>query len=320
MPRPEFPKTVVEFQQRFATEEACRQYLFQCRWPDGFVCPRCACRECFRHGQRKLAQCKACGYQASVTAGAVMHRTRTPLTTWFWAAFLVSTHTPGFSAAQWQRYAGIRNYKVAFHLLHKLRAAMVRPDRERLRGRVEVDETYIGGPKEGKRGRGAAGKTLVVGALEVLDEGQRQERVGRLRLRRIPDASAASLHGFIRDMVEPGALLRTDDWTGYQGLSGQKYVHEVVGPRESDHVHRTLGNLKTWLKGTHHGVSPKHLQAYLNEFVFRHNRRRTPMAAFQTVLGLASHATAPTYRQLHDAGAACGWTHPNLLGHSESRA
>jgi len=318
MPRPEFPKTVLEFQQRFSTEEACRQYLFQCRWPEGFVCPRCSCRKYFR--QRHLAQCKACGYQVSVTAGTVMHRTRTPLTTWFWAAFLVSTHTPGFSAAQFQRYAGIRNYKVAFHMLHKLRAAMVRPARDRLRGLVEVDETYIGGPKEGKRGRGAAGKALVAAALEVLDEGEKKERAGRLRLRIIPDASAASLHGFIQDAVGPGATIRTDDWSGYEGVPRHGYVHQIVGPKEVEHIHRTFGNLKTWLEGTHHGVSRKHLQAYLNEFVFRHNRRRTPMAAFQTVLGLASHATAPTYRQLLAAGTKGGWVHPNLLGVSESRS
>ena len=246
-----------------------------------------------------------------------MHRTRTPLTTWFWAAFLVSTHTPGFSAAQFQRYAGIRNYKVAFHLLHKLRAAMVRPAGDRLRGLVEVDETYIGGPKPGKRGRGAAGKTLVAAALEVLDEGEKKERAGRLRLRMIRDASAASLHGFIQDAIGPGATIRTDDWSGYEGVPGHGYVHQLVGPKEAEHIHRTFGNLKTWLEGTHHGVSRKHLQAYLNEFVFRHNRRPTPMAAFQTVLGLASHTTAPTYRQLLAAGTKGGWVHPNLLGGSE---
>jgi len=320
MGRPEFPQTVLEFQRRFSTEEACREYLFACRWPDGFVCPRCGGHECFRHGQRPLRQCKACGYQVSVTAGTVLHRTRTPLTTWFWAAFLISTHTPGFSAVQLQRYAGIGHYKVAFHLLHKLRAAMVRPDADRLRGLVEVDETYLGGPQEGKRGRGAAGKVLVAAALEVLNDGEKKERAGRLRLRIIPDASAVSLQGFIRAMVAPGARIRTDDWSGYQGLAHGGYEHEVVRPPEAEHVHRTFGNLKCWLQGTHHGVSEKHLQAYLNEFVFRHNRRRTPMAAFQTVLGLASHAPAPTYRQLHRAGAAGGWAHPKILGDSESRA
>lgn len=320
MARPEFPQTVQEFQQRFSTEDACRQRLFQCRWPEGFVCPRCSWREYFRHPHRHLTQCKACGYQVSVTAGTVMHRTRTPLTTWFWAAFLVSTHTPGFSAAQFQRYAGIRNYKVAFHLLHKLRAAMVRPAGDKLRGLVEVDETYIGGPQEGKRGRGAAGKSLGVAALEVLDEGEKKERAGRLRLRHIPDASAVSLIGFIQDAVGPGATIRTDDWSGYEGVARHGYVHQVVRPKEAEHVHRTFGNLKTWLEGTHHGVSGKHLQAYLNEFVFRHNRRRTPMAAFQTVLGLASHATAPTCRQLLAAGTKDGWVHPNLLRSSELKS
>jgi transposase-like protein len=243
-----------------------------------------------------------------------MHRTRTPLTKWFLASFLATTHTPGFSALQFQRYAGIPTYETAFNMLHKLRAGMVRPDRDKVRGFVEVDETYIGGPHEGKRGRGAEGKAIVAAAIEVLDEGQRktQRRVGRLRMRVIPDVSARSLVGFVKENVEQGSVVITDDFQSYDPLHAAGFTHHVVSDsRQMEHIHRAFGNLKTWLEGTHHGVSEKHLQAYLNEFVFRFNRRRTPMAAFQTVLGMASHAQGPTYAKLYGVGRAGGWIHPN---------
>lgn len=313
MARPDFPKTVLEFQQRFATDEACADYLFRSRWPDGFRCPGCGAKRFSEIQTRRLYQCLSCGYQASVTAGTVMHRTRTPLSKWFWAAYLVTTHTPGFSALQFQRQAGIPSYETAFNMLHKLRAGMVRPEREKIHGKVEVDETYIGGPKVGRRGRGAEGKVIVAGAIEVVGDSVR-----RLRLRVVPDVSARSLMGFAKAYVERGSTVNTDDLSSYNGLSAAGYRHVVVGPMELEHLHRAFSNLKLWLLGTHHGVSPKHLQADLNEFVFRHNRRRTPMAAFQTVLGLGSHARSPTYAELYAVGRG-GWVHPNPRGKSESR-
>jgi len=238
-----------------------------------------------------------------------MQDTRTPLRIWFLGAFLVATHTPGFSALQFQRYTGLKHYKVAFNILHKLRAAMVRPDRDKIRGIVEADETYVGGPKAGRPGRGAEGKVLVAAALEVPSSRERSSRVGRLRLRIVPDASARSLVGFIKANVEVGSAIRTDDWQSYAPLARMGYRHQVLPSTEMLRIHHIFGNLKTWLRGTHHGVSQKHLQAYLNEFVFRHNRRRTPMAAFQTVLGLATHAEGPTYASLSRA-----WVHPNPWG------
>ena len=316
MPRPDFPKTVLDFQQRFSTEKACRDYLFRCRWPEGFRCPRCEGAKAWYLKDRPIIRCAACRYDASLTAGTVMQDTRTPLVKWFWAAFLATTHTPGFSALQFQSYVGLKNYKVAFNMLHKLRSAMVRPDRDMIHGFVEVDETYIGGPHEGKRGRGAEGKAIAAAAIEVLDEGQRktQQRVGRLRMRVIPDVSARSLVGFVQDNVEQGSVVITDDFHSYDPLAAAGFAHHVVDSKDMEHIHRTFGNLKTWLEGTHHGVSEKHLQAYVNEFVFRHNRRRTPMAGFQTALSLASHAQGPTYRQLYAAGERRGWIHPNPWG------
>ncbi len=178
MPRPDFPKTVLEFQRRFATEDACLRYLIDSRWPDGFVCPRCRWREAYWKAPRKLFQCKVCGYQTSVTAGTVLHRSKMPLVQWFWAAYLVTTHTPGLSALQFARQIGLKNYETAFQMLHKLRAAMVKEGQARLSGTVEVDECYIGGERHGKGGRGALGKVLVAGAVEV-----RGRSAGRIRLR-----------------------------------------------------------------------------------------------------------------------------------------
>jgi len=237
-----------------------------------------------------------------VTAGTVLHGTRTALTLWFWAAYLVTTHTPGMSAVQLRRQLGMARYETAWTLLHKLRRAMVRPDREVLHNEVEADEAYVGGREEGlSGGRRLEGKALVVGAVEVRGRG-----CGRTRLRVVPDASARSLTGFIRTNVEPNTIVWTDGWQGYASLAGMGYRHRprtqgtpqqalVLLPR----IHQVFGNLQTWLRGTHHGVSTKHMQAYLDEFTFRFNRRRTPMAAFQTLLGLGGQQSPTTYKELY---------------------
>lgn len=318
MPRPPFPTTFFEFQSRFPDESSCAKFLIESRWPDGFKCPKCGNgREFYWIEKRKQMQCHDCRHQTSITAGTVLHHTQQPLRTWFLAAYLMTTQTPGESAVQFQRQAGI-SYETAFMLMHKLRAAMVRTDREKLRGVVEVDETLIGGaaPDEGGRSHGGK-KALVVGAVEVRDR-----YAGRIRLQVIPDASRSSLEGFIRGNIESGSQIRTDAWASYKELGrlGYEYVRQVEGKPERaaiilPHVHRVFANLKTWLLGTHHGrVSHQHLQAYLNEFTFRYNRRKTPMAAFQTLLGLVEERRGPTYEGLY--GVAKGeteWIHPNPL-------
>ena len=186
MPRPGFPRTVLEFQRQFSTDDACLQYLADSRWPDGFICPRCAGRAASWISTRKVFECKQCRTQTSVTAGTVMHRSKMPLPVWFWGAYLVTTHTPGLSALQFARQLDL-HYETAFQMLHKLRAAMVRQRRARLCGAVEVDETYIGGERSGKAGRGAYGKVLVAGAVEVVGT-----RAGRVRLKKIRSASERS--------------------------------------------------------------------------------------------------------------------------------
>jgi len=235
-----------------------------------------------------------------------LHRTRRPLTEWFWAAYLVATHKPGLSALQLQRQLGISRYETAWAMLQKLRRAMVRPDREPLHEKVEVDETYIGGPEAGLRGgRQLQGKALVVAAVEI-----RGRASGRVRLRVVRDASADSLCGFVKATVEPGAIIVTDGWVGYGPLKTMGYRHRprIQGtPPEASRllprVHRVSGNLQTWLRGTHHGVGHRHLQAYLDEFTFRFNRRRIPMAAFQTLLGLGGQQAPTTYKELYGVEA-----------------
>ena len=191
--RPTFPRTFPEFVRRFSSEDACRQYLFDSRWPDGFQCPRCGNTEAYARPDRPILRCTGCGKEYSATAGTVMHRSRQPICNWLWAAYLVVTDKRGISAVQLQQQLGIERYETAFNMLHKLRAAMVNPAREKLRGTVEVDETYIGGPEPGKRGRGAQGKALVVGAVEVRETSRGSTRPGRLRLKRIGNATRRTL-------------------------------------------------------------------------------------------------------------------------------
>lgn len=301
-----YPKNIIEFQDMFASEQDCEEYLYKSRWPDGFICPKCGDRE-FYYTSGHLFRCKSYGHPTSVTSGTVMHRTKLPLRLWFWAAYLMTTGTPGISAVQLQRKLGIKRYEPVFNILHKLRSSMVRHDRDRIFGTVEVDETYIGGPTTGgKRGRGTK-KAIVVAVVE-----HKGKYMGRIRLRKIPDVTEHSLLTFIKDTVEPGSYVETDGFSSYQNLKKHGYKHRPIAPDDVDlalpRAHIVFSNLKTWIKGTFHGVSAKHLQAYLNEFVFRFNRRKTPMAAFQTILGLGSHVEKwPEYKTLYKGK----WIHPN---------
>jgi transposase-like protein len=308
--RPDFPRSIVDFQERFPDNAACLDYLADSRWPEGFRCPACGGRRSWVLERRHLWECAECHQQTSITAGTVMHGTRTSLRLWFWAAYLVATHTPGISAVQLQRQLGISRYETAWLILQKLRRAMVAPEREPLSGEVEVDETLVGGHHEGRRGgRQREGKALVGVIVEIRGQGS-----GRLRLVALPDASRDTLTKLVEEFVVPGAIVHTDGWPGYGRLADAGYRHRPRPQRRDlpdaqkllPRAHRAASNLKTWLQSTHRGVSPEHLQAYLDEFVFRHNRRRTPMAAFQTLLGLGALHEPSTYREIvtHDSQAA----------------
>jgi transposase-like protein len=272
----DYPRNLAEFERRFGTEEVCRDYLVQLRWPDGFHCPRCECGK-FWPQRIILLQCAACDYQSSVTAGTIFQDTHAPLTLWFRAIWYITSQKNGTSALGLQRILGLGSYRTAWTWLHKLRRAMVRTGRDRLHGRVEVDETFVGGEEDGIFGRRRGDKSLIVIAVEVEGRG-----LGRVRLRSIPDASAASLHPFVVDSIEPGSTVHTDGWQGYKGLEQKGYACEatVIGKQRKDaiqllpHVHLVVSLLKRWLLGTHQGaVSRAHLAYYLDEFTFRFNRR-----------------------------------------------
>lgn len=310
MPRPSFPKTLRQFQSQFATEEACREYLAQCRWPDGFICPRCGHRRAYAIGDNALWQCAGCRYQASVTAGTILHRTKTPLTVWFWAAYLMSTDKRGLSALLLQRQLGLGNYETAWMMLHKFRRAMVNVSREALRGEVEVDDTWIGGTQAGLRGsRQLKGRKAALVLVAVEKRGQ---ATGRVRMEVIPDFKAATLLSFLKKYVSPGTKIYTDGLKSYVGLEEEGYGHvSRIQPSRAELrkgtksvvplADRAIGNLQQWLIGTYHGVSKEQLQVYLDEFVFRHNRRKQPMAAFQTLLGLGTTKAPTPYQQIRGA-------------------
>lgn len=270
----QYPKTLIELEKQFITDDACREYLFQIRWPNGFQCPQCQGQK-FWKTNRKLYHCANCGYQTSVTAGTIFQDTRYPLKIWFMAIWYVVSQKNGISALGLQRILGFTRHQTAWKWLHRLRIAMVRPGRDRLSGIVEVDEAYIGGKHKGKRGRGSEGKSLVFIAAEDKDG-----HIGRIRLCLIPDASEKSLIPAISNTIEPGSVVLSDGWKGYINLPSKGYQHNVirqssdVGENLLPLVHIAISLLKRWLLGTHQGaVRQSHLEYYLDEFTFRFNRR-----------------------------------------------
>jgi hypothetical protein len=301
----DFPRSLSEFQSHFPDEAACVRYLFAARWPDGFACPACG------HGKGWQLQtkawtweCAARGQQTSVTAGTIMHHSKLPLTVWFWAAYLMATHSNGISALQLQRQLGLGSYKSAWLLCAKLRRSMVAPGRSPLSGVIEVDETEIAcrgkdDPPTGGGRRSHQGKILVVGAVEVADGGAGPDRI---RLRQIADYSAHSLHAFVTANLAPGATAKTDGWSGYAGAPGVTHDPHVIGKMAAHivlpWVHRIFSNLKLWALGVYHGLRRKHVQSYLDEFVFRFNRRRTRPAAFRSLLGIAAVHAPLSYNML----------------------
>jgi predicted RNA-binding Zn-ribbon protein involved in translation (DUF1610 family) len=305
-------RSLTEFQTAFPDEASCAAFLFERRWPDGFVCTACGnARAAALKSRAYTYECYGCGRQTSITAGTAMHRTRLPLTAWFWAAHLMSTHSNGMSARQLEDQLGL-TYRTAWLLAQKLRRSMVDPDREPLEGVVEVDQAEI--PfREGDTffEPGNAGKILVIGAVEVIDRDTNQPkprrkhakyldtRSGRIRLAMIADNSAASLEAFVRANVKPGATLLTDGHSSYPGLTDYRHDPHVVGKMAGHAVlpwiHRVFSLLKRWGLGTYHGLRRKHVDTYLDEFVFRYNRRFYRHASFETVLGLTARHPPSSY-------------------------
>lgn len=299
----EFPKNMVEFMERFADEKACREYLVGVRWPQGFVCPSCKSTTGWTTA-RGTTFCGSCRRQTSPTSGTVFHKSRVGLRPWFLAMWLGCTQRTGLSAKGLQREVGLGSYQTAWLMLQKLRQAMVRIGRDKLRGSVEADETYLGGEEEGVTGRKLVNKALIAVAVEL--DGR---KVGRVRLRHVPDASGESLGGFIAESVEPGSAIHTDGWAGYNGLKAAGYKHRVTPTADDEdlavkafpHVHLVASLLKRWLGATHQGrVGHKHLQGYLDEFCFRFNRRRSEHVGkiFHRLSEQLVLRQSSTYRQL----------------------
>lgn len=307
MPRPSFSKTLRQFQSDFASEQSCQRYLEACRWPDGFICPRCGYVRAYELVNQRRRQCAKCRHQVSLTSGTILHRTKIALTAWFWAAYLMTTDKRGISALFLQRQLGLPSYETAWMMLHKLRRAMVNLSRERLHGEIEVDDTWVGGEQAGLRGsrqlkdRRAA---LVLVAVERRGKGS-----GRVRMAVIPDFKAATIIPFLAQNVELGSTIYTDGLKSFAGLTEAGYKHIArKQPLRSELrkgaksavplADRAIGNLQQWLIGTYHGVSKAQLPAYLDEFVFRYNRRKTPAPAFQTLLGLGTGRPSTGYEQI----------------------
>lgn len=274
----DYPRDILELERSFPDEESCRDYLFQLRWPEGFTCPKCNNSD-FWKASRGRIMCNVCRHQTTITAGTIFEGTRKPLTLWFRAIWYVTCDKQGVSAKSLQHVLGLRKYSTAWTWLHKLRRAMIDPNRDRLSGLVEVDETFVGGLESGVDGRQTVTKSLVIIAVE--DKGR---KMGRIRMSVIPDASRIHLHAFIEEAIKPGSTIHSDGLQAYRGIESQGYIHKrtcVQGRKDGldaiallPKIHTVASLLKRWLDGTHQGaVSPKHLIYYLDEFTFRFNRR-----------------------------------------------
>ena len=304
-----FPATLLEFHEAFPDEEACWAWLRRARWPRGFRCPRCDHRRSCRLRARGLEQCAACRYQASLTAGTVLHGTRVPLRLWFLALFFVGRHKQGISALQLQRDTGLGSYRTAWLLLHKVRSALGPKPGELLSGLVEADETYLLAPHEkGRAGGRAPGRKVLVGVVVE------RRGWGRARLDVLESHSfERDLGPFVRGAIEaPRTTVRTDGLDGYRPLAqaGIRHERRVQGPDRSraprllPASHAVFYHLKAWLRGTFRGVSRRHLPAYLNEFSYRFSHRhQDPGIAGLILRDLVTHPPFP-YARLTAEGSA----------------
>ena len=316
---PEFPVNQLDFQRMFPSETECLRYWERLRWPSGFVCEECGVTgEPYRPAKRpRVLKCRSCLHETSLTAGTVMHRSKTSIHVWFWAAYMLSTQTDGISALEVQKKLGILRYETAFQVLHKLRAVMVRPDRDKIGAEwpLEIDITFVGGKHKGGV-QGKTNKAPVIIAVEIRRREIRDPRTskitqrslaGRIRLQKVPDKSASSVDRFAKECVAPGAVIVSDDGTEFTNLLSSGYAHRPIpirGDRVKMDAHLPMvstvtANLKTWIDGTFHGICKQHMQAYLNQFMFRFNRRFYRQPSFRTLLGLGARQSGQSYETLY---------------------
>ena len=300
----DFPKSEIEFDHRFMDESACYDYLFKMKWPQGFSCFECG-HNAYWISSRHIYICQRCERQYSLTAGTVMDSSKKPINYWFKAMWWFTTRKSGVNAVNLKDLLGLGSYSTAWLWLQKLRRCTIRIGREKLSGNIEVDEFYIGGRNPGKRGRGSKGKTAVVTAVE-----RKGKRLGRIRLKVIPDCSADSLVSFINEYIEPASHITTDGWKGYQPVDDDIYTHHQVFQTkavEKDSVlpgvHLVASLVKRVIRGTHQcRFEPKYLQNYLDEYVFRFNRRtsRSVGKKFMRIVQQVTHSTKLTYQDIKD--------------------
>jgi len=311
----DYPATWSEFQDWFASDDACAAYLEQLRWPQGYFCPACGLADVPGRATRDRLICRACRHQCSVTAGTIFDKTRTSLRVWFAAAWYITSQKQGVSALGLQRALGLGSYQTAWAMLHRFRRAMVRPDRDLLQGTVEVDEAYLALRRESAESRKAARSkahdrshlVATAVAVEVLEP----KGFGRIRLRRIRAPTIDELIPFVRANLKPGTTVRTDGSAIYGPLQEEGFNHDpfvMLGSKTAAHiplpgVHRVTSLLKRWLLGTHQGaVDPRHVDYYLDEFVFRFNRRtsRSRGMLFYRLLQQSAITTPVTYANIRD--------------------
>ncbi len=295
--------SLLDFQSRFFSEEACEEHLFKLRWPDGFRCPRCGHGRYSLVATRQLYQCSACHYHASLTAGTVFHKTRTPLRKWFWMIFLMARQKSGVSMLGMQRLLDIKSYKTVWLMGHKIRKAMAdRDGAYQLAGIIEMDDGFVGPKKKGKKGRGSKGKSKIIVSVE-----SRGETAGFGRMQHVPAVSGEQILSMAQEKIVKGSHVRTDGWQAYRALETDSFNHEEVVLRRNSEgldklrwAHRMMANVKANLLGTHHGVSGKHLQRYLSEFCYRFNRRFWEPQLFDRTLNACVTTSTITYAELRE--------------------
>jgi transposase-like protein len=278
--------TIKDLEQQFPTEEACLEWLKNYRWPKGITCKKCQrVTNHYRAASRRSYECAFCGNHVHPTAGTILHKSPTPLRSWFYAVFLMSTTRTGISAKQLQRELGV-TYKTAWRIFSQVRKLMAQ-DGGSLFGAIEADETYVGGKHTGKRGRGAEGKTIVAGIVE---------RKGKASVRVVPDVKARTLLPIIQQHIPavPGTVVYTDEMPSYNRLTSLGYAHETVRHAAKQYVNGAIhtqtidglwSNVKRGIDGVNHAVSPQHLQSYLDSYVFRYNHRYEEQPMFAALLG-----------------------------------
>jgi transposase-like protein len=293
------PLSFFEFQRKFNTEEACREHLFNLRWPNGFICPKCGNPTCYSLKTRHVHECKKCHYQASVTSGTVMDKTRVPLQKWFWAIYFMSTDKRGHSALQLQKELEV-GYKTAWYMLQRIRTGMLEKDWDyKLSNIVETDEAFFGAPtRGGKRGRGTE-KTKVIVGVSLDNDGR--PMYAKMETSKKLDADA--INAFAENNIEEGAIVRSDGSTSYPQLTQKGYKHVGISNSKADKqhlkwLHTIISNAKAFFEGTFHGLDEKHMDLYLAEFCFRFNRRFWPGQLFNRLVFACLRSPKIPYAEL----------------------